>query len=214
MRAEDIETEYQRRLAAQPDANWGWRFMYTREAALEFAKVVIVGLNPGGRQADPLPEWEFSRGNAYFDQPWGDDGRPNALQLQVESLRVALGVGKNEIFAANFIPFRSPSWNQLPDKEGALKFGRTLWTRLLARKRARLFVSLGKQSGQELARLLDAPHKCSYDVDWGSHVMDEYAAADGRTVLALPHLSRFRVFGGARRAAAMAVSGVARRVLG
>jgi hypothetical protein len=110
MQAEDIEGEYQRRLAAQPDANWGWRFMYTPEAALGSAKVVLVGLNPGGRQTDPPLQWEFKDGNAYFDEPWGVDGSLNVLQQQVEGLRKALNVQKDDIFAANFTPFRRPSW--------------------------------------------------------------------------------------------------------
>ena len=213
MRAEDIEAAYQHRLLAYPEARWGWSFMYTPESALARAKVVLIGLNPGGSQNDPPPAWEHAGVNAYVDQPWGSDGGLNPLQQQVGLLLQTIGVKPDEVFAANLVPFRSPSWSVLPDKEGALTFGRTIWRDLLARTPARLFVSLGKRSGQEVAALLDADYSHAQTVEWGLQSIDEYVAPDGRTVLALPHLSRFRIFGGNRTAAAATVGEVAQRVL-
>ena len=124
MRAEDIELAYQHRLIAYPEARWGWSFMYTRQTALTHAKVTLIGLNPGGDQEDK--SWEPTEINAYIDQRWGKNKGLSPLQEQVGLLFDALGVQPNEVFAANFIPFRSPSWSQLPDKEGALAFGRSL----------------------------------------------------------------------------------------
>ena len=213
MRSEDIENEYQRRLAGHLQARWGWSFMYTPESALERAKVVLIGLNPGGSQIDPPPAWEHTGVNAYVDQPWGKGGGLNPLQQQVGILLQTIGVKPDEVFAANLVPFKSPSWSALPDKEGALTFGRTIWRGLLARTPARLFVSLGKRSGQEVAALLDASYSRNPRVEWGLQSINEYVASDGRTVLALPHLSRFRIFGGNRTAAATAVGEVAQRVL-
>ena len=213
MRSEDIENEYQRRLAAHPQARWGWSFMYTPESALERAKVVLIGLNPGGSQIDPPPAWEHTGVNAYVDQPWGESGGLNPLQQQIGLLLKTISVKPEEVFAANLVPFRSPSWSALPDKEGALTFGRTIWRGLLARTPARLFVALGKRSGQEMAALLDARHSRSHTVEWDPQSIDELVAPDGHTVLALPHLSRFRIFGGNRTVAAAAVGEVAQRVL-
>jgi hypothetical protein len=216
MRAEDIEAAYQRRLLAYPEARWGWSFMYTREADLAHAKVALVGLNPGGGPKDEPRSWEAEEINAYIDQRWSNGGGLSPLQVQVGLLFEALGVQKNEVFAANFIPFRSPSWSQLPDQEGALDFGRCLWTNILTRSPRppfRLFVSLGKQSGRELATLLKACFVRQHSVEWESQKIDEYVAADGRTVLALPHLSRFRIFGAKRTSAAAAVGEIAQRVL-
>jgi len=112
------------------------------------------------------------------------------LQEQVGLLFEALGVQPNEVFAANFIPFRSPSWSQLPDKEGALAFGRGLWTNILTRSPRppfRLFISLGKQSGRELATLLKACFVRQHSVEWEPQKIDEYVAPDGRTVLTGRH---------------------------
>jgi hypothetical protein len=186
--------------------------MYTPEAALRVAKVILVGLNPGGDQIDPTSVWEHRGVNAYADQPWGEDGGLNRLQVQVGYVFDALGVEPKEVFAANFVPFRSPSWDQLPDKEGALCFGRKLWSGLLPHSSGRLFVTLGKLPGRELGALLNATCTQRKPVQWGRQTIDEYIAVDGRTVLALPHLSRFRIFGGARTAANLIVSAARRRV--
>ena len=43
--------------------------------------------------------------------------------------------------------------------------------------------------------------------------MEEYVAPGGHTVLALPHLSRFRIFDSKRMLAAATVESVAKRVL-
>jgi hypothetical protein len=212
MNAEDLEREYQQRLATHPDACWGWSFMYTPEKFLDHAKIVLVGLNPAGRQTDEANRsWEHTGVNAYVE-PWDEGKDLNRLQRQVGLLFEALGVQPTEVFAANFVPFRSPSWRELPNQKSALIFGRKMWTELLARTSARLFVSLGKQSGQELATLLSASLRESHDVELKPQTIDEYVALDGRTVLALPHLSRFSIFGGQRTSAASISSKVAQRV--
>jgi len=46
----------------------------------------------------------------------------------------------------------------LPDAEGALGFGRALWRDLIPRTRARLYCSLGKRAGKEIATLLSAAY--------------------------------------------------------
>jgi hypothetical protein len=216
MRAEDIISAYAARLAAYPHARWGWSFMYTPESALVRARVVLVGLNPKADDlhgVDPPSAWEHSGVNAYFDQPWGVSGILNPLQLQIGLAFSALCVQPNEIFAANFVPFRSPSWKELPDKEGALEFGRKLWQDLLPRTTCRLFVSIGKVAGREVATLLKANLLRQSEVEWPPQTIDEYTTPDGRAVLALPHLSRFAVFGGGRKSAAALLADAGQRLL-
>lgn len=206
-----IEEEYQRRLLAHPHARWGWSFMYTPEQALVRARAVLVGLNPGGRQIDPPREWDYTAGvNAYLDEPWGEyTAGAHPLQRQAALLFEAAGMGGDEVFAGNLVPFRSGSWVELPDREGALAFGRKLWMEIIERTPARLYLSLGKRAGAEIADLIGARRHAAHSVEWGRQVIDEYRADDGRTVLAIPHLSRFQVFGGGRTAAAEAVRAAA-----
>lgn len=210
-----IEAEYRRRVARHPSARWGWSFMYTPAEALDRAKAVLVGLNPGGSELDAPGEWDYTGGkNAYVDESWG--GRPAGeypLQQQVKLLFEAAKLKPDEVFAANFVPFRSRSWIDLPDREDALQFSRTLWLDLLRRTPARLFMSLGKQAGAEIAHLLSAQLTQTHPVEWGNQTMDEYVAADGRIVVALPHLSRYRIFGGNRTAATATLSDISDRII-
>lgn len=203
----DIEEEYSRRLRAHPDARWGWSFMYTPEASLQCAKAMLVGLNPGGSQLDPPNEWDYTAGeNAYVDESWlGLGPGQHPLQQQVALMFRAASLAPGEVFAANFVPFRSRSWLELPDRDGALAFSRNLWRGMLARSPARLYLSLGKQAGEEIAGLLKAKLVKRHPADWGSQTVDEYRCSDGRVVLAIPHLSRYRIFGSNRTAAARAV---------
>lgn len=53
MDAERIQLEYERRLLIAPAQRWGWSFMYVPAARMTSAKVVLIGLNPGGSQLDP-----------------------------------------------------------------------------------------------------------------------------------------------------------------
>ena len=61
-----------------------------------------------------------------------------------------------QVFAGQFIPFRSRSYGELPKKEEALEFGRRLWTWVLARTQARLFVCMGKEAAWHISSLTGA----------------------------------------------------------
>ncbi|WP_292051767.1 MULTISPECIES: hypothetical protein [unclassified Brevundimonas] len=62
-----IQQEYLRRIGQSNDKRWGWSFMYVPEACLKRAKVMLIGLNPGGSEVDPAPEWDSPYDNAYVD---------------------------------------------------------------------------------------------------------------------------------------------------
>lgn len=213
MDAERIQAEYERRLLAAPTQRWGWSFMYVPEARLASAKVALVGLNPGGSQLDPPNEWDYQGGeNAYVDESWRNlEPGSHHLQVEVRSLFDALGVAGNEVFAANLVPFRSPSWDRLPDQHGALKFGREIWEWVLSQSPARLFVSLGKRPGEELAQLIGATLHSSTPASWGPQTIDTYRNEAGQVVLALPHLSRFKIFGNGRTVARDYVAAIAKQ---
>lgn len=118
-----------------------------------------------------------------------------------------------EVFAAQLVPFRSRSWNALPNREAALARSLELWRWLLPRSPARLFLSLGKRPGVEVANLLGAEHQVAHPVGWGAQTIDEYVDGDGRIVLAMPHLSRFRLFGTGRPQATKVITRAASQAL-
>lgn len=210
-----IQNEYECRVRSAAHARWGWSFMYVPASRIHSARVALVGLNPGGSQLDPENEWEYLGGeNAYVDESWRNlPAGQHHLQVQVRALFEALGVEGKDVFAANLVPFRSPSWDVLPDPDGALQFGRRVWSWILEQSPARVFVSLGKQPGRELAKMLEARFEHAVPAGWGVQTIDTYRAADGRLVIALPHLSRFKIFGGGRSAAHNHIRELARQNL-
>ncbi|MGU3493286.1 hypothetical protein ACLBXM_04515 [Xanthobacteraceae bacterium A53D] len=196
MNQEIIETEYQRRLSLYPECPWGWSFMYVPQEQLHTARIALVGLNPGGSHTPEENQWHYTKGkNAYIDEKWNAlEAGKHPLQLEVARLFEAISASGEDVFAANLIPFRSPSWEQLPDRAGAIRFGLDLWTWTLSQSPARLFISIGKVPGRHLAGLLRAHLVGRTEAGWKPQTIDTYRAEDGRTVIALPHLSRFKIF--------------------
>lgn len=222
MGREEVEAEYQRRLKAGSE-DWHWSFAYTPIARIGTAKVVQIALNPRGGGEGPANAWETTDGkhqNAYVDQLWGKDGQLNDLQKQIGCLYAGLGVEPVDVFAANLVPFTSPKWTDLPDREGALKFSRRLWAELLPQARlARVFVVLGEEPRKALVSkefrsligLVDSAQPEWHCFGWKNRRIGEYDLTEGRKVLTLPHLSRNRIFSGGNTTAPEVVSEIAKR---
>lgn len=77
------------------------------------------------------------------------------------------------------------------------------------RSPARLYLTLGKQAGIHVAHLLGGSLIKSEEAGWGRQTIDIYGAG-AITLVALPHLSRYKVFGGGRTAAAELLAQTAR----
>ncbi len=104
------------------------------------------------------------------------------------------------MLSGHFVPFRSNAWAGLPRNAEAAAFGLRLWRWALATSRAGLFICIGKTvAGDGIASVLGARPLKSMPSGWGSHTIDRYETPDGRRVVALPHLGRFRLFGDPRR---------------
>lgn len=181
----------------------GWVFAMTPEANLSTADVVLVGLNPGGRDhPDNEGAWDVE-GNAYLDGRWYADGRDELFPIQVEvaELMKLLGVEGEQFFAGMFIPFRSPSLAELQHRDEAVTFARQLWTWTLSQTPARLFVCMGQAAAWHIAQLLGASYAEAFATGWGDTKVHRYVAPDGRVVVSLPHPSRYRLLGPGRDAA-------------
>lgn len=201
-----IEAEYDRL-----GMTLGWRFLMCPEARLDEADVAIVTLNPGGnRRVDT--DWSQEGGNAYVIESWSSSSSgTDPLQQQIQRLCALLGQRTDNVLAATFVPFRSPDWKSLPRQKEAVAFSKGLWKWALTRSPAKLFICVGKNVvGVELANLMGARQLPSMPSLWGDHAIDRYQAADGRVIIALPHLGRFKLFGQATRDKAFkdAISGL------
>jgi hypothetical protein len=193
--AATIDAEYQRLGGLK-----GWTFLACPEARVETAKTAIVGLNPGGGgDADVYAYggvWDVPQGNAYFVEHWGPNGTDTPVQTQVKAWHRLLELGPDDTLCAQFVPFRSPDWERLgPRKAEALTFARELWRWLLARAAASTFVTMGYTAGEELSKLIGATRSKEFDTGWGTCKIMLNVAPDGRRVVALPHPSRYQLFG-------------------
>ncbi len=191
VKAADIEKEY-RRLGYR----LGWRFITCPQGNADQAKLLLVTLNPAGREQHG-PAWSQEAGSAYRVESW--NGLPegkSVLQRQVQKMFDCLNVRDEEVFSANYVPFRSPSWAELDRRPEAEAFASSLWQWLKPKVRFERIVCVGKdQPGKAIAALFDAQKEGSFSIGWGTVTADRYRLPDGRQMVALPHLSRFGIFG-------------------
>ncbi|NJL50337.1 MAG: hypothetical protein HC909_01070 [Blastochloris sp.] len=172
----------------------GWRFLASPAETLDGAEVAFIGLNPGGSHEPPdHPRFCVSCGSAYADERWGNFGPGQApLQRQVLALFEMLGEKPDAVLAGNLVPFRSPNWSTLTDKETSLEFGRQLWTRVLRRAKPKLIVGMGEIVFKMLSQIVIASQSERIPVGWDA-VRATRARFDGGIVVGLPHLSRFPI---------------------
>jgi hypothetical protein len=168
----------------------GWRLLYSPENVLEAANVAFIGLNPGGDHRPPdHAEFAMDRGSAYALERWPG---PSKLQPQVLALFRKIGEAPEAVLAGNLVPFRSPSWGSLPNRERALAFGKEIWRDIFANVAPRLVICMGTEVAAALAEILDVRRTEHVSVGWGN-VSGEWGKYAGGRFVRIPHLSRFTI---------------------
>ena len=72
----------------------------------------------------------------------------------------------------------------------------SLWQWLKPSLNFERIVCIGKDKpGRPIAKLFGGELEGSFPVGWGNITADRYRLGDGRQLIALPHLSRFAIFG-------------------
>ena len=184
--------------------------------------IAFVGLNPGGDEYDK-PSIESDNGKcAYYYENWTakgenkktppDEKELDPLQQQIIKLYTRLA----EIFGcdyktlmdksimANLVPFRSPSWNELPNQKAALEFSSQLWSDIFKQTRVKVIICMSVVVFYELDEILrglgNAPipgGAKSERTGWGrtKYQIEKYMG-DGNSILLIriPHLSRYKLF--------------------
>lgn len=194
----------------------GWRFLYTPARTLSpDTRLAFVALNPGDDEYhDPILSVE--KGNAYrIDvEDWWAARQQAGLQTQVRLLyedlakRIEGATWKTlmdeQTLALNFCPFRSPGWPPLVSPEESIEFSRRMWARVLELVGPSVIVCLGRDPMRYLGPVLRARGAASTGppdkrpVAWGNvtFTVARYSATPGEvTMVGLPHLSRFGIFG-------------------
>jgi hypothetical protein len=191
VQAAEIEKAY-RRLGY----SLGWRFITCPQGNAATSKLLLVTLNPAGRAVHG-PSWSQESGSAYRVESWGGNAPGEApLQRQILQMFQFLNLRDSEVFSANYVPFRSRSWAELDRKPEAEALALRIWQSFKSRVQFDRIVCVGKERpAKPIAALFDAKFERTIRLGWGHVAADRYLLSDGRSLIALPHLSRFAVFG-------------------
>ena len=175
----------------------GWRFITSPKRTLSpDTDVVFIALNPGGRTNNlDHPSASSEAGSAYLVESWGrNPPGENKLQLQVQSMYEILNVPPESVLSGQMVPFRSPSWDELPNRQESLRFGTAIWKQVLEYVRPRLVIGMGKSVIRPcLLNILGNPYQsAAIPVRWGPVTVsvDKFKYC---SVVTFPHLSRFGI---------------------
>lgn len=214
---EQIEAEYQKDEYQKEGHALGWRFLMCPVDRLNAkTQIALLTLNPGGGSSDKQRKCEPSceNGSAYVCESWCDQKPGQApLQKQIRKLFEAIaakvgreGKGDNllkQSLAACYIPFRSKSIMDVPQKKSVKGFAHTLWEPLFKEIDPLLIVTIGQITAKAFTRILEDKLKCQstskrFQSGWGTvsaEVITFKAGKRKRVILRLPHLSRYQLFG-------------------
>lgn len=189
--------------------NLGWSYIYSGQASRRDPEIVTIGLNPGGGRkggnwsddAHLIYSDSSSVKNAYFDQPWAENGDFTPLQLQIQEMhkRHFPYVPPEKILSFQLIPFRSPSWAEMPVGEHrfATQFGLSLldWTLANLSSEATV-IAFGLQAFEkQIAVWSEGRNPRKMRVGWGKVSARVWETPRASKLIFLPHLSRYRIFG-------------------
>jgi hypothetical protein len=187
--AEAIEQEYPRL-----GHTLGWRFITCPVSNADSPEALLIGLNPAGR-AIHGPSWSQELGSAYVVESWGGapEGKAN-LQVQVQGLVGRLGLSFEKVLSAQFVPFRSPSWAELPRQAESVAFAKKLWFEFVSSIRPRSVICIGHEVSDHLKGLFGAQRLSNRPSGWGNQNIRVGKGRDGLDFMSFPHLSRFTLF--------------------
>lgn len=197
--AEFIEQAYRK-----SENQLGWRFLSCPARNLEGAKVAFVGLNPAGNGPEDRDGFAMPEGtSAYRDESWGGCAPGEAvLQKQVLALFARLGQRPENVLSGQFIPFRSPRLNKLKNLQFCLAFGEELWSGVFSSAKPELVVTLGFDTLPHMQRILGVVSVEKIPVNWGNYSARR-GTFKGGTLIALPHLSTFKIMNRPQSATAL-----------
>lgn len=174
----------------------GWRLLASPASVLNESEVAFIGLNPGGRtDTAEHPRFAPDEGSAYVTESWaGHPPGTSPLQKQVRCLFARLDVVPQAVLAGNLVPFRSPSWKELPKKHEALTFGRCTWREIIDEAQPKLIITMSRLVFGNLSSMLSMGNVRKEPSCWGN-ISLRYCQGAERLLVGLPHLSRFPLLG-------------------
>jgi hypothetical protein len=176
-----------------------WRFLTSPKSTLsKRTDAIFITLNPGGDKITHERDKEScEHGSPYLYESWkGCPPGEESLQKQIQILYRELDWEFDSVLSGQLVPFRSPSWSELPRQGESLEFGIQLWREVINCVKPNIIVAMGKSELRSpLIKILGKPKASeTHSVGWGniSASLDIFASCK---LLSLPHLSRFKIMG-------------------
>ena len=171
----------------------GFKFVYGPWATLTTARIAFLSLNPGAPpDGADLRTVSDERGNSYVVE---QATTRSPITDQYLRLAALLGVDPSAVLAGVVNPFRSASAADLTAQQQAagLALGEEFWRGPLSRADLQRIVTSGREAGDFVARLLGARLDAEVASGWGTVTLRRLRTHDGRVIVQLPHLSRFKL---------------------
>ena len=194
----------------------GRRFLTCSRKVLDGTpQVALITLNPGGKRQRPdHPKNSCEEGCAYLVESWKNGKPPGEAPLQIQVRRMFAELAERleypgtpeellkESLSGYFIPFRSPSFEELEHKREALDFGESIWSSILESVRPGLIICIGKDTYKRLKSLvprvygLSGANHIQIKTGWHNSGADiiEFDESPRTRLLGLPHLSTYKLF--------------------
>ncbi|AIE76182.1 hypothetical protein D082_50200 (plasmid) [Synechocystis sp. PCC 6714] len=177
----------------------GWRFLTSPKRTLsKETDYIFLTINPAGNKITHADSREScENGSPYLYERWKNSAPGKSpLQVQIQLLFMELEWEFDSVLSGQLVPFRSPSWNDLPHQKQSLNFGISIWARIIAHVQPKMIVAVGKtQLREPICKMLGSPILSSEElVGWGS-ISAGLDIFDSCSLVTLPHLSRFQIMG-------------------
>lgn len=193
-----------------------WRFLTCSRKVLDGnPKIALITLNPGGEEQRPdHPQDSCEEGCAYLVESWKNGKSPGEAPLQIQVRRMFAELAEKlhyqgtpeglleESLSGYFIPFRSPSFNELEHRSEALDFGESIWSSILESVRPGLIICIDTKTYERLKELIPRTYRLRetnhipIKTGWGNTEIDilEFGESSEARLLRLPHLSTYKLF--------------------
>lgn len=173
----------------------GFKFLYGPWETREGAEVAFLSLNPGRAPAmADIRTVSDERGNSYAVEATTG---VSPLTQQFLAFAARIGSPPEAILTGVAAPFRTDNWGStsLAQRQAMLSLGRLFWREPMAGRRLRLVVAISNEAAALAVELTGAKAMSEHPAGWGNLMIRRYQLPNGGSVVHLPHLSRFRLFG-------------------
>ena len=174
----------------------GYKFVYGPWDTLSGAEVAFPSLNPG-KAPDKADKRTVSdeRGNSYEMERCMTKSPTTDPFLRLAEV---LGRHPADTLTGVAAPFRSDNWKGLSrsQRTASLELGRYFWRVPLNQRSLRAIVASSNQAAKLAVEVTEASRKPeTIAAGWGNTKLRHHRFGDGKFVLHLPHLSRFKLLG-------------------